>query len=183
MWMADTVVAVSDRRLKEKILPINRALETNYKALGVESDRRQDGPKRSGGPQALSWVLRQLRPVSYNFKKGTDAKSIRFGFIADEMQRVLPQVVRELPRQEHQQDEPAGKQGQQQADSEPPTKGIVYPDLIAVLTGMMKEFSSQMKDVSQRVRTAERELDRLDSEDPMFPVSNFATGSSSGPLV
>jgi len=189
MWMADTVVAVSDRRLKEKISPITNALETNYKALGMESGRRQDGPKRPGqGPQALSWVLRQLRPVSYNFKKGTDTKNVRFGFIADEMQRVLPQVVRELPRQKPQQDgqtENQGQQGQQgqQADSEPPTKGIVYPDLIAVLTAMMRDFSSQMKDVSQRVRTAEHELDRLDREEPMFPVTNVAVGLSSGPIV
>jgi len=184
MWMADTVVAVSDRRLKEKISPITRALETNYKAFGVESGRRQDGPKRpSQRPQALSWVLRQLRPVSYNFKKGSDAKNIRFGFIADEMQRVLPQVVRELPRHEQQQDEPAGKQGQQQEEKEPPTKGIVYPDLIAVLTAMMRDFSSQMKDVSQRVQTAEHELDRLDREDPMVSVSNFATGFSAGRIV
>jgi len=94
-----------------------------------------------------------LRPVSYNFKKGTDGKNMRFGFIADELEKVLPQVVRELPGEA---DSVGGKK-----------KGVVYPDLIAVLTAMMKEFSGQLKAVQARVKTAELELDRLDREEPM----------------
>merc|ERR1712217_548184 len=112
----------------------------------------EQGAQRKDAP-ALSWVLRQLRPVSYNFRKSTEAKSIRFGFIADEMEHVLPQVVRELPNKDS--NEPGTK------------KGIVYPDLIAVLTAMMGDFNKQMKAMQIRVRTAEMEIDRLDKEDSM----------------
>lgn len=164
-WMADTVVAVSDRRLKENITPITETLEKNQDVLDYSAPSRASratprSQNKAAAPKALNWVLRQLRPVSYNFKKGSDAKNIRFGFIADEMQKVLPQVVRELP---HQEEEQAKK------PDEPPKKGIVYPDLIAVLTAMMREFGTQMKDVQDRVKVAEAELDRLDKVDPMDP--------------
>jgi len=152
-WTADTVVAVSDRRLKDNIKPLVSTLQK----MVPSGDGAGGGQQKQGGVQpagALGWVLRQLRPVSYNFKKGTDAKNIRFGFIADEMERVLPQVVREMPSNAH---------GPEK------TKGIVYPDLVAVLTAMMRDFSSQMKAVKARVRHAEAELDRLDQEDPMDP--------------
>ena len=42
-------------------------------------------------------LLKQLRPVSFNFKNSAEAKQLRFGFIADEVEAVLPQVVRDLP--------------------------------------------------------------------------------------
>jgi len=149
-WYSDTVISVSDRRLKDNILPLQRTLRKNQEASAARlgAGAHEDGESAS----SFGWVLRQLRPVSYNFKKGSDAKNMRFGFIADEMERVLPQVVRELP----------GKEGDPERK-----KGIVYPDLIAVLTGMMREFSTQLKAVQSRVKTAELELDRLDREEPM----------------
>merc|ERR1712125_273795 len=96
---ADTVVAVSDRRLKSNIKPLGDTLNKNYKVLVSEKQKESDA-QMGKDPSSLGWVLRQLRPVSYNFKAGTDSKNVRFGFIADEMQKVLPQVVRELPHQE-----------------------------------------------------------------------------------
>jgi len=154
MWMADTVVAVSDRRLKDNIKPITDTLLKNFDASRPEQVRKADKPP------VLSWVLRQLRPVSYTFKQGSDAKNTRFGFIADEMQKVLPQVVRELPHQEG-----------QKMPGEKPKQGIVYPDLIAVLAAMMRELSSQVKDLKVRVQAAEREQDRVDKEDPPCPFA------------
>jgi len=148
-WYSDTVISVSDRRLKDNITPLQRTLRQNKEAYGLPGAEPTEGSESS---TAFGWVLRQLRPVSYNFKKGSDAKNMRFGFIADEVERVLPQVVRELP----------GKEGDPDRK-----KGIVYPDLIAVLTGMMREFSTQLKAVQSRVKTAELELDRLDREEPM----------------
>jgi len=148
-WYSDTVISVSDRMLKDNITPLQRTLRQNKEAYGLPGAEPTEGSESS---TAFGWVLRQLRPVSYNFKKGSDAKNMRFGFIADEVERVLPQVVRELP----------GKEGDPDRK-----KGIVYPDLIAVLTGMMREFSTQLKAVQSRVKTAELELDRLDREEPM----------------
>mmetsp|Transcript_12377 Transcript_12377/g.33247 ORF Transcript_12377/g.33247 Transcript_12377/m.33247 type:complete len:232 (-) Transcript_12377:73-768(-) len=160
-WYSDTVISVSDRRLKDNISPLTKTLGQNFKELGSPRGQNPIGARashtgdedQSADATTFGWVLRQLRPVSYNFKKGTDAKNMRFGFIADELEKVLPQVVRELPGEA---DGVGGKK-----------KGVVYPDLIAVLTAMMKEFSGQLKAVQARVKTAELELDRLDREEPM----------------
>lgn len=139
-WSADTVVTVSDRRLKSNIRQLSRTLSESPVGATNTSDLQ------------ASWILRQLRPVSYNFKKGSDVKHVRFGFIADEMEKVLPQIVRELPNQKETSD---------------PKKGIVYTDLIAVLTGAVKEFNALMTAMSSRVAAAENELSRLDSVDPV----------------
>jgi len=175
-WYSDTVISVSDRRLKRNIMPLAETLTDNYKQRGGPASSQHEGGLWNGNnndtsnnnatslqlgetpdTKSLDWVLRQLRPVSYHFKKGSDAKNMRFGFIADEMEKVLPQVVRELPDQEDAEVDPIlGKK-----------KGIVYPDLIAVLTAMMRDFSGQLKAVQARVKTAELELDRLDREEPM----------------
>lgn len=151
-WTADTVVAVSDRRLKENIMPLVQTLQQTMKVSDESAARPSSGS--SDSQSTLGWVLRQLRPVSYNFRKGSDAKSIRFGFIADEMEMVLPQVVRTLPGE---------------GDGHDAKKGIVYDDLIAVLTATMREFSTQLKDVTARMQLAEIELDLLDQVEPMHP--------------
>lgn len=157
MWYADTVISVSDRRLKDKITPLETTVGENRKLRQKASAQRE---KDDASESSLSWVLRQLRPVSYNFKRGIDAKNMRFGFIADEVEQVLPQIVRQLPG--------GGGTGSTDGSFESsPKKGIVYPDLIAVLTAMMREFGTQLKATQARVKAAEMELDRLDQEDPM----------------
>jgi len=192
-WTAETVVAVSDRRLKNNIRPLIQTMEQNQARLEgkkppaeivaapeknrtavaklrrAQADQSQPpaSPLEREGA-ALNWVLRQLRPVSYNFKQGSDTKNVRFGFIADEMERVLPQVVREMPGQ---------KDGTADGKSGDAKKGIVYTDLIAVLTAMMGEFSTQLKAVRTRVENAELELNRLDQEDPIGTLAAF-TGAT-----
>lgn len=135
-WNVDHTISTSDRRLKENITPILETLKQSFNSSGSD-------------PEPLHWVLRQLRPVSYNFKTGADAKHIRFGFLADEMEKVLPQVVRQLPETA-----PSGIM-----------KGIVYTDLIAVLTAIMRNFGQELQDMKDRVHRAEQELDRLDLEE------------------
>lgn len=171
-WAADTVISTSDRRLKDNIRPLSQTMKQNYENqgdLGVGPlnvatlhsaiDGTKSEAEKAPAP-ALQWVLRQLRPVSYNFRQGSEAKRMRFGFIADEMERVLPQVVRELPKTGSQDSGP-------EVDPKDPTKGIVYPDLIAVLTSIVKDFNVQMKSMQSRMQVAEAELDRLDKEDPI----------------
>lgn len=157
-WSADTVISTSDRRLKRNIKPLMTTFQSNQ-ATGREAGLR--GPHAEATTAgAVDWVLRQLRPVSYNFKEGAEAKYMRFGFIADEIEEVLPQIIRTLPSSSPKED-----------NSEPPElsdkKGIVYPDLIAVLTSMVKEFSSQMTAVKSRLRQAELDLDNLDRQEPV----------------
>eukprot|EP00434_Breviolum_minutum_P034849 symbB.v1.2.030850.t1/scaffold3518.1/size54960/1 len=137
LWSADTVVSLSDRRLKRNIRPLQKALPK--------------GPDSEITP--VRWVLRQLRPVSYRFVRGdfwgVDAKHIRFGFIADEIQQVLPEVVREVNV------------------AEGPRKSIVYTDLIAILTAAVRDFGSEVEAVKKRVALAEAALNDLDEKEPM----------------
>eukprot|EP00913_Durusdinium_trenchii_P014476 g13580.t1 len=80
-WTADNAVSTSDRRLKKSIIPLYEAMK---------------GQGQSEEAEGVSWVLRQLRPVSFKFKNGPEAKYSRYGFIAQELQEVLPSVVRSV---------------------------------------------------------------------------------------
>ncbi|CAJ1402648.1 unnamed protein product [Effrenium voratum] len=79
-----------------------------------------------------------------------EAKHVRFGFIADEMEQVLPQVVREVPT------------------AQGPRKSIVYTDLIAVLCAVVRDFGTEVDAVKRRVALAEAALDNLDEKEPMW---------------
>jgi len=120
-WVATTAVVVSDRRLKKDIKPLQRSLRDIWTQQAPESDTASadvtaTAPAKGEDAGAL-WMLRQLRPVSYYFKKGSESKYMRFGFIADELESVVPQVVR---------------QGRSKELSNPKT--VAYSDLIALLT-------------------------------------------------
>eukprot|EP00427_Karlodinium_veneficum_P018485 CAMPEP_0169144276 /NCGR_PEP_ID=MMETSP1015-20121227/46151_1 /TAXON_ID=342587 /ORGANISM="Karlodinium micrum, Strain CCMP2283" /LENGTH=242 /DNA_ID=CAMNT_0009211507 /DNA_START=62 /DNA_END=788 /DNA_ORIENTATION=- len=62
--------------------------------------------------KSVDWLLRELRPVSFKFKDGPEAKHSRYGFVAQEIEKVLPEMV-------HTRNE---------------EKYVVYQDMIAVLT-------------------------------------------------
>merc|ERR1719491_1350335 len=97
------MLITSDRRLKSNIMPLQRTLR---EVIAPRSDKKVAGGTRTptgagggqspgaGGRDGAIWLLRQLRPVSYFFRKGVDSKSMRFGFIADELDSVVPEVVR-----------------------------------------------------------------------------------------
>ena len=132
-WTADTFnadtlsssnfITSSDRRLKKSI----KSLYEEFQAPSEQKDV-YDG---------VSWVLRQLRPVSYKFKTGPEAKYSRYGFIAQELKEVLPAVVRDTVRD--------GK----------PRLGVAYQDLIALLTS-----AAQM--LQEKVNVQERKIARLE---------------------
>lgn len=97
------------------------------------------------------------------------------------MERVLPEVVRSIKREPPRDN----TTNTSEADSKNATginetakddetvgdmKGIVYTDLIAVLTSVVKDFGSTLQNMQERMRIAELELDRLDQEQPMDPV-------------
>jgi hypothetical protein len=93
-------------------------------------------------------LLRQLRPVSYSFRKGVDAKNMRFGFIADELENVVPEVVRR----------PGDREVSQQ-------KAVVYQDLIALLfagsqsqQGVIDRNQKRIVDLADRLTKYEEEM-------------------------
>lgn len=138
---AETVVTASDRRLKRSIVPLYHSLLgrraeavrldpelTNSNGLrqGRSAQKEENGAGVRASKQrrsAAAWLLRELRPVSFRFRadgqgeaKG-ETTEIRFGFVAQELERVLPDLVR-------QKSEPG-------ADNQ---RYVAYQDFIAMLT-------------------------------------------------
>jgi len=121
---ANMEASASDRRLKKNIRPLFETL--------------RDASSTADEPVDADWkldsVMQQLRPKAYKLKGDRD--NIRFGFIADEMDRVLPQITRTS----------AGPDGRM---------GIMYQDLIAFLTNMMQDLFTDLSDANSRLQSVE----------------------------
>jgi len=149
-WNVESAVVTSDRRLKTNIVPLQRTLRDVIVPRG-EQKAPSDGTtvvpaggtagKKTESDGAL-WLLRQLRPVSYSFRKGVDSKFMRFGFIADELETVVPEIVR--------------RPGDREVSDQ---KAVVYQDLIALLAGasqsLAAESTSQKKIIEQQAAKME----------------------------
>jgi len=137
-WNSENVFVTSDRRLKKEINPLQRTLRSVMPGRdGLKVAKAGD---MTSGDGAL-WLLRQLRPVSYSFKKGAESKYMRFGFIADELESVVPQVVRTMGDREV-----------------PDQKAVVYQDLIALLAAAAQSQQKAMEDLKQSMGTQLEEL-------------------------
>lgn len=149
-WVSDTPISTSDRRMKKNIKPLYTALIDKHAAR--DPSKKQERTTEQQASAAIGWILRELRPVSFNFRAGADAKAMgpRYGFVAQEVERVLPDLVQELGS----------------------TKHLVYQDLIAMITlaaqdhqkrlethhgevsklkGMVKQLAGALGHLSQRV--------------------------------
>jgi hypothetical protein len=131
-WIAQNAVSVSDRRLK-----------TNIRELASTLQNRSMGRQAGDGPL---WILRQMRPVSYNFREGFGNNMTRFGFVADELQQVLPEVVRAIPQRMMPNSSGGG------------VLSVAYQDLIAVLAVALK---TQLEAVEQQQVVIEKQRGSL----------------------
>lgn len=120
-WEFDQFSA-SDRSLKENIKGMMATIQDRSRA----------------GVIGLSWeqLLDHLNPVSYTYKTDSQLKT-RLGFIADEMETVLPEVVKTTS---------AGR------------KGIVYLDLVAVLTTLAKGMFEDMSKLTAQLGVVETRI-------------------------
>jgi len=108
-WTVEVPITTSDRRFKKNIHPLEHLLEG----------------KRSKHTETVSdWVLSQLRPVSFVMTEGDD--SVRFGFIAQEIQKIIPELVRTTSGNET-------------------TLSVVYQDMLAVLTMILQEQARRIE--------------------------------------
>lgn len=135
-WYADSSVISSDRRLKRDIEPLRETLSRLHTAIGTNDVANED---------VSSWLIDQLRPVSYVYKSSPKG-SRRFGFLADELQGLLPDIVHE-------------------ADDEERTKGVHLLDLIAVIVAAAQRIqrherlrSDMLEQHDGRIATLEKEL-------------------------
>lgn len=80
----------------------------------------------------MDWLLRELRPVSYSFRDGPEAKYARYGFVAQELERVLPELV--------------VNKGED--------KFVIYQDMVAILT--LASQVQQERLIHEEARSKER---------------------------
>jgi len=138
-WSATNAILTSDRRLKDKIIPLHETL--------LNPGAAQDELPRAGATETKDsalWLLRQMRPVSYHFRKGPESKFMRFGFIADEMEKIVPSVVRTTPSAELKD-----------------KKGIVYADLIALLAAATQSQQRSIERLEKSVAELAEEVKRM----------------------
>jgi len=154
-WSVESNLVTSDRRLKKEIAPLQRTLRNIIPVPAEEAkERRAKATDQLSSGVAVAaadkstdgalWMLRQLRPVSYSFRKGAESKYMRFGFIADELESVVPQVVRKV--------------GSSDLEDQ---KAVVYQDLIALLAAASQ---SQQAALEQQQAALEAQTQRLETQ-------------------
>lgn len=146
IWNSDNDVITSDRRKKQGIQPLRRTLQEYIKATEENST---GGPRAKAKGDGALWMLRQLRPVSYSFKKSSESKYMRFGFIADEVESVMPQLVRNLP------DQNTGLMDQ---------KGLALQDMLALLASAGQSQQSIIETQDRLMNSVASEFETFKSE-------------------
>jgi acyl-[acyl carrier protein]--UDP-N-acetylglucosamine O-acyltransferase len=164
-WSSDAALTSSDRRLKTTIEPLYRTIAERWPGSQTATTSSQalpagpvPGPARRQSAEsnlgrtpsksAMSWLLRELRPVSFYLKRGTESKKgpdpadMKFGFIAQEVEGVLPNLVKET--------------------GEAKTKMIAYQDFIAILTLTAQTHQDELAELRALVKTQQQQIDRIE---------------------
>jgi hypothetical protein len=102
------------------------------------------------GMNALS-IIDKLRPVSFGYKDPRMTREKTYGFIAQEIQKILPEIVE------------VGTDSMQ-------TLGMSYTDLIPILTQGMKEQQVQILDLKTQNELFQKRIESL--ENKLLELSN-----------
>jgi hypothetical protein len=146
-WSAEATVTTSDRRLKTSIEPLYRTIAARANSVGTQATQDKPGESSSeasdkGESPPIDWLLRELRPVSFRLKRGPEAKYLKFGFIAQELESVFPNLVRSV--------------------GDDDTKAVAIQDLIAVLTLAFQSLQKQYETQQQEMDDQHTRLHRLE---------------------
>jgi hypothetical protein len=140
IWSADGTINTSDARDKKNIRDLD---------------------------YGLSKVM-QLHPVKFNWKSGINT-SDKIGLIAQEIQKVLPDVVIDYDIKT---DEATGRQ-----EKVPSARlGVIYTDLIPVLIKSIQELQEQITDLKKQINTSQSASDISEANSTNFKFAN-ATAS------
>lgn len=154
-WITDNAISTSDRRLKKNITPLN------YELQKLERQKSRPGGVADNDlthGSSIDWILRELRPVSFRFRASDDSKTLsstNFGFVAQELEKSLPSLVRTGSDQ---------------------TKYVMYQDLLALITLAVQEQQTRLnfqdaevmqaqelvQNLLQSSEVLEEEIDRLE---------------------
>lgn len=145
-WSSEATVTISDRRLKTSIEPLYRTLAArarDHYSPNAEQTTAAD-VSSSQVKEPVGWLLRELRPVSFRLKRGPEAKYLKFGFIAQELETVFPNLVRTTGVDD--------------------TKAVASQDLIAVLTLALQNLQRQFETQQRELEEQRQRMDRLVEE-------------------
>jgi hypothetical protein len=131
VWSSDNVISLSDRRLKKDIIPLEQTIHAEMEKSRIHASRALGGETQgsAGSSDAISWILRELRPVSFSFRRGPESKYARYGFVAQELGRTLPALSREKDGYHH----------------------VQYQDMIALLTLTAKHQQERLDALAETV--------------------------------
>jgi trimeric autotransporter adhesin len=93
-------------------------------------------------PNALDTIL-NLRGVSYEWKDSKRREGRQIGFIAQEVEKVLPEIV---------------------STREDGYKGVGYQNVVPVLVEAMKQQQTQIAALQKQVETKEQRLSALEAD-------------------
>jgi hypothetical protein len=152
-WSSDATVTTSDRRLKRNIEPLYRTLAEQARRRLGEATEGEVSPDATVAPTVapalgrqkeapVGWLLRELRPVSFQLKRGPEAKYLKFGFIAQELETVFPNLVRTSAKDD--------------------TKAVASQDLIAVLTLAMQQLQKENEEHRKALEEQRARIARLE---------------------
>uniref|UniRef100_A0A7S4QGN8 Peptidase S74 domain-containing protein n=1 Tax=Alexandrium monilatum TaxID=311494 RepID=A0A7S4QGN8_9DINO len=160
-WSSEATLTTSDRRLKRSIEPLYRTIAARAaarwnEATGVPAQVGETALRRGsqGGASTapatagrqrdppIGWLLRELRPVSFYLKRGPEAKYLKFGFIAQELENVFPNLVRTTGQDD--------------------SKAVASQDLIAVLTLALQTLQQELEDHRRELMEQRRRMERLE---------------------
>lgn len=144
LWLSDEVISSSSAEIKEGIENLEDYTDNECTTPLCRADQRQrlhrdrwlrsvSGKQNTGASRPVRSVgplLKELRPVAYRYKGSKQPSHVRFGFVADELEELVPEVVRKV-----------GEQGGKTQ------KGVVYQDLIALLTAALREHQGRLEAV------------------------------------
>jgi hypothetical protein len=149
-WLADNTLSTSDRRLKRNIMSLSRTISDRAAELrGSPAPASDVASKQESSVQNaqrglasdVSWVLRELRPVSYKFRQGSEAKRLRYGFVAQEVKQVLPQLVH--------------------GDDDSSHLSVSYQDFIALLTLATQMLQDTVKEQDVKLKATDEKMDSV----------------------
>ncbi|CAE7641919.1 unnamed protein product [Symbiodinium sp. CCMP2592] len=151
-WNLDAATVTSDARFKRDIEPLRTTLKRVWHR-GKDGSQKESNEKEADEAdesKIFDWVLNRLRPVSY-VPTRDQTHGRRFGFIAQELEEVFPEMVRDLnlPSADH--------------------KTVHLLDLIALVVAAAQQQSSQLrslqgedKSTSEQLHALEKRLSRVE---------------------
>lgn len=154
-WQADGLITTSDARLKKDIRPLHETLRAFQSTSPLTDNQSADSLPEAVQADPAQWALSKLKPVSYRYTSQEDSGQ-RFGFIADDVEQVLPDMVRI-------------------GEDDARTKRLLLLDFIALLVSALQGQQQVLADLSkqgeerhvaasQRFFALEQHMDRVEKE-------------------